>query len=134
MRVSDYLAEKAAEAGIRDVFLVVGGGAMYLDDAFGHSEKLHCTYHHNEQAAAMAAESYAREDNTPACVIVTISSIFAFSSVRRQVMILVVLAGTRCSFPLSHAIIPPLSASIRTQAFSVMSSICGQSGSSLVLG
>lgn len=71
MRVSDYLAEKAAEAGIRDVFLVVGGGAMYLDDAFGHSKKLHCTYHHNEQAAAMAAESYAREDNTPACVIVT---------------------------------------------------------------
>ena len=60
MKVSDYLVEKAAEAGIRDVFLVTGGGAMHLDDSFGHSPRMRCTYHHNEQAAAMAAEA-------PAC-------------------------------------------------------------------
>lgn len=71
MKVSDYLVEKAAEAGIRDVFLVTGGGAMHLDDSFGHSPRMRCTYHHNEQAAAMAAEAYARAEMRPACVLVT---------------------------------------------------------------
>ena len=71
MRVSDYLARMCARAGIRDVFLVTGGGAMYLDDSFGHSGDFRCTFHHNEQACAMAAEAYAREDMRPACVLVT---------------------------------------------------------------
>ncbi len=71
MKVSDYLVRKAAEAGIRDVFMVTGGGAMHLDDSFGHSPLVHCTFHHNEQACAMAAEAYARVENRPACVLVT---------------------------------------------------------------
>ena len=71
MKVSDYIAERCIETGIQDVFLVTGGGAMHLDDSFGHSEKLRCTFHHNEQACAMAAEAYARVDNRPACVLVT---------------------------------------------------------------
>ena len=71
MKVSDYIAKRVCEAGIRDVFMVTGGGAMHLDDSFGHSRELHCTYNHNEQASAMAAEAYARVDNRPACVLVT---------------------------------------------------------------
>ena len=71
MKVSDYLALKASEAGITDVFMVVGGGAMHLDDSFGKSPLLRCTFHHHEQAAAMAAEAYARVENKPACVLVT---------------------------------------------------------------
>ncbi len=71
MKVSDYIAKKTAEAGIKDVFLVTGGGAMHLDDSFGKSPDFHCTYHHNEQASAMAAEGYARVNNTPAAVLVT---------------------------------------------------------------
>ncbi len=71
MKVSDYIVRKASEAGIRDVFMVTGGGAMHLDDSFGHSPLMHCTFNHNEQASAMAAEAYARVDNQPACVLVT---------------------------------------------------------------
>ena len=58
-KVSDYIADYIAEWGIRDVFTVTGGGAMHMNDAFGHHPKLHCTYQHHEQACAMAAEAYA---------------------------------------------------------------------------
>ena len=43
-KVSDYIAEYIAQWGIRDVFTVTGGGAMHMNDAFGHHPKLHCTY------------------------------------------------------------------------------------------
>ena len=71
MKVADYLAGRVSEAGIRHVFAVIGGGSIHLNDAFGHSRDFQCTYHHHEQAAAMAAEAYARADNTPALVLVT---------------------------------------------------------------
>ena len=70
-KVSDYIADHIAEWGIRDVFTVTGGGAMHMNDAFGHHPKLHCTYQHHEQACAMAAEAYARMDNRMAAVCVT---------------------------------------------------------------
>lgn len=71
IRVADYIAEKISEYGIRDVFTVTGGGAMYMNDAFGHHKVLHCTYQHHEQACAMAAEAYARYKGSPAAVCVT---------------------------------------------------------------
>ena len=71
MRVADYIAELLKENGITDVFSVVGGGAMHLNDAFGNSEGLHVTYTHHEQAAAIAAEGYARVEGKPAAVCVT---------------------------------------------------------------
>ena len=52
-KVSDYIADYIANWGIRDVFTVTGGGAMHMNDAFGHHPKLHCTYQHHEQACAM---------------------------------------------------------------------------------
>ena len=70
-KVSEYIADHIAEWGIRDVFTVTGGGAMHMNDAFGHHPKLHCTYQHHEQACAMAAEAYARMDNRMAAVCVT---------------------------------------------------------------
>ena len=70
-KVSDYIADHIAEWGIHDVFTVTGGGAMHMNDAFGHHPKLHCTYQHHEQACAMAAEAYARMDNRMAAVCVT---------------------------------------------------------------
>lgn len=70
-RVSDYIANFLTEHGVIDVFTVVGGGAMHLNDAFGHHPKLHCIYNHNEQASAMAAEAYARVNNQIAAVCVT---------------------------------------------------------------
>lgn len=70
-KVSNYIAEKLLEAGITDVFMITGGGAMHLNDALGHQEGLHCLYNHHEQACAMAAESYARIRNRTAAVCVT---------------------------------------------------------------
>lgn len=70
-KVSDYIADRIAEWGIRDVFTVTGGGAMHMNDSFGHHANLHCTYQHHEQACAMAAEAYARMDNRMAAVCVT---------------------------------------------------------------
>lgn len=70
-RLADYVADFLAARGVTDVFSVVGGGAMHLNDAFGHHEKLHVTYNHHEQACAIAAEAYARLDNRIAAVCVT---------------------------------------------------------------
>ena len=49
-RVSDYIASFLVNRDITDIFMVVGGGAMYLNDSFGHDPDLHCTYNHHEQA------------------------------------------------------------------------------------
>ena len=71
IRLADYVAEFLVIHGVTDVFSVVGGGAMHLNDALGHNEKLHVTYNHHEQACAIAAEAYARIDNRIAAVCVT---------------------------------------------------------------
>ena len=71
IKVSNYISQFLVERGIVDVFTVTGGGAMHLNDAFGHQKGLHCTYNHHEQACAIAAESYARINNKIALVCVT---------------------------------------------------------------
>lgn len=71
VRVSDYIADFLVQHGIHHVFTVVGGGAMFLNDSFGHHPQLHCLYNHHEQASAMAAEAYARVAGKPAAVCVT---------------------------------------------------------------
>lgn len=71
MRVADYIAEFFVEKGLKTIFTVVGGGAMHLNDSFGHHPKLHCIYNHHEQASAMAAEAYYRVNNEMAGVCVT---------------------------------------------------------------
>lgn len=70
-RVSDYIADFFVNKGVTQVFTVVGGGAMFLNDSFGHHPSLKCIYQHHEQACAMAAESYARVSGKPAIVCVT---------------------------------------------------------------
>ena len=70
-RLADYVADFLVAHGVTDVFSVVGGGAMHLNDALGHCEGLHVTYNHHEQACAIAAEAYARLDNRIAAVCVT---------------------------------------------------------------
>lgn len=71
MRAADYIAELLCENGIHQMFMVVGGGAMHLDDAFGNHERIHCIFNHHEQACAMAAEAYARVNNELAVACVT---------------------------------------------------------------
>ena len=71
IRLADYVANFLIDHGVTDVFSVVGGGAMHLNDALGHAKGLHVTYNHHEQACAIAAEAYARLDNRIAAVCVT---------------------------------------------------------------
>lgn len=70
-KVSDYIADFLVSHGVNTVFTVVGGGAMHLNDSFGHHKGLHCVYQHHEQACSMAAEGYARVHNQIAAVCVT---------------------------------------------------------------
>lgn len=60
MRVAEYIADKIALAGVKHVFMLTGGGAMFLNDAIGNHEALTPVFQHHEQACAMAAEAYAR--------------------------------------------------------------------------
>lgn len=70
-RVADYVADFLVEKGIKDIFSVVGGGAMFLNDAFGKKEELNCIYNHHEQASTMAAEGYYKYKGEMAAVCVT---------------------------------------------------------------
>lgn len=70
-RIADIAADFLVEKGISDCFMVVGGGAMHLNDALGHKEGLRCIFQHHEQASAIAAEGYARLENKPALLCVT---------------------------------------------------------------
>ena len=60
MKVSDWLFRNLADIGVKHVFMLTGGGAMHLNDSLGQEQRIEyvCTSH--EQAAAMAAESYAK--------------------------------------------------------------------------
>ena len=71
IRLADYIADFLVSHGVTDMFMLTGGGAMHLDDAFGHKAGLKCTFHHHEQACAIAAEAYTRLTNRLAAVCVT---------------------------------------------------------------
>ncbi len=71
VRVADFIASFLAEHGVADVFLVTGGGAMHLNDAFGRERRLRYWACHHEQACAIAAEGYARASGRMAAVNVT---------------------------------------------------------------
>lgn len=71
MRVADYIAARLADAGLSEVFMVTGGAAMHLNDAFGREKRLNIRAMHHEQTCAMAAEAYARISRKPAIVNVT---------------------------------------------------------------
>lgn len=71
MRLADYVAQLLSENGINHVFMVTGGGAMHLNDAFGRNKDLKYICCHHEQACAMAADSYFRMTNQLAAVNVT---------------------------------------------------------------
>ena len=71
MKLSDYIVQQLADWGVRHIFLVTGGGAMHLNDSIGHESRIQDGCNHHEQAAAMAAEAYARVSGQPGVVNVT---------------------------------------------------------------
>ena len=70
-KVCHYIADFLASKGVKHIFTVTGGGAMHMNDAFGHHKDLTCVYNHHEQASAIAAEGYTRMSGKLAAVCVT---------------------------------------------------------------
>ena len=60
MKVSDYIFDAIADAGVKHVFFLPGGGAMHLVDSLGRCSRLQPIVMLHEQAATIAAEAYAR--------------------------------------------------------------------------
>jgi acetolactate synthase-1/2/3 large subunit len=71
LRVADYIAARLTDFGIKHSFIVTGGGAMHLNDAFARNKQLKTVCFHHEQSAAMAAEAYCRLTNNIALLNVT---------------------------------------------------------------
>lgn len=71
MRVADYVFRFLADHGVRHVFLVTGGGAMFLNDALGREKRIQYICNHHEQACAIAAEGYVRAGEKLGVVSVT---------------------------------------------------------------
>jgi acetolactate synthase-1/2/3 large subunit len=71
VKLSDWVFRFVAGLGVKHVFEVTGGGAMHLNDSLGQCKEIEyiCTLH--EQAAAMAAESYAKVVNDLGVCLVT---------------------------------------------------------------
>lgn len=71
IRVADFIANICNLAGSEHVFLVTGGGAMHLNDAFARNKRFTTVCFHHEQGAAIAAEAYYRTSNKLATLNVT---------------------------------------------------------------
>jgi acetolactate synthase-1/2/3 large subunit len=72
MRVSDYIIQYLRDKYNTDtIFTVSGGGCIFLIDSLGHTEGVNYVATHHEQAAAIAAEGYARINSKLGACIVT---------------------------------------------------------------
>ena len=71
MKVSEYISRTLVEFGVRHIFMLTGGGAMFLNDALGNQVGIQPVFNHHEQASSIAAEGYARITNTPGVINVT---------------------------------------------------------------
>lgn len=71
VRLADYVMTFLESIGVKDIFMVPGGGAIFLNDAvsINNNLKYHCCHH--EQAATMAAEAYARVKEDLGVTLVT---------------------------------------------------------------
>ena len=59
MKLSDYVIEYLEKYGIKDAFLLSGGGMMHLLDAVGRSS-INCYFNLNEQATTICSDAYAQ--------------------------------------------------------------------------
>ena len=71
IKLSDYVIKRLEETGVRHMFMLPGGGAMHLNDSLGKSSKIQYVGCLHEQACAIAAEAYARVNNTLGLLMVT---------------------------------------------------------------
>ena len=70
-RVADFIADFIADIGVGHVFLLPGGGAMYLVDGVGKNPRLKVVACLHEQGATIAAEAYSRINENIGVAMVT---------------------------------------------------------------
>jgi acetolactate synthase-1/2/3 large subunit len=71
MKLSDYVVSFIADQGVKHVFLVVGGGAMHLNNSLAGEKRLIPVCNLHEQASAIAAENYSKATNDMGVCLVT---------------------------------------------------------------
>ena len=71
MKLSDYIMKFIAEAGVRHVFMLSGGGAMHLVDSVGKNKEITYICNLHEQACAIAADAYSQYTNNMGVALVT---------------------------------------------------------------
>ena len=64
IKISDLIVRFFEDKGIKNVFLLSGGMMMNLLDSLSKSSKITYVCNHHEQASAIAAEAYARVNNS----------------------------------------------------------------------
>ena len=72
MTVSEYIFKYLYEKGCTRTYMVSGSSAMWLTDALYRDEHMEAICTNHEQAAAMAADGYARVNDAPGACLVTI--------------------------------------------------------------
>ncbi len=72
MKVSDYIATFIEMLGVKDIFLISGGGMMHLLDSVGRNKNLNIVCNLNEQASSICADSYGQyTNNLGVCMLTT---------------------------------------------------------------
>ncbi len=71
MKVSDYIISFLERRGVKDVFLLSGGGMMHILDSLAKNGAINKYYSLNEQAAAFCADAYAQTSGRLGVCLVT---------------------------------------------------------------
>ncbi len=71
MKLSDYVMNFLVSRGVREVFMLPGGGAMHLNDSLGRCKELTYRCFIHEQAIGIAVEAWGQHTNTPGVALVT---------------------------------------------------------------
>ena len=71
IKLSNYIIQFLEEKGVKEVFMLPGGGWMHLLDSLGRARKLNYTCMLHEQAASIAAEACAQYNRQLGVVMVT---------------------------------------------------------------
>ena len=71
IRLSDYVIDFITKQKVKYVFMVAGGGGMYLIDSLGRNKNIEHVCNHHEQACVMSAEGYQRVTGNLGVALVT---------------------------------------------------------------
>lgn len=71
IKLSDYIIQFIVDAGVKHIFMLVGGGSMHLVDSVGRCKDVEYICNLHEQACAIAADAYAQYTNNLGVALVT---------------------------------------------------------------